>query len=346
MTHAKIVSFTGRGAALAARVQRSLPGVLAERYDRAGDPSLRKTQLSRFAQQAMADCGLLICIGAAGIAVRAVAPYLAGKAFDPAVLVLDENGHFVIPLLSGHLGGANAFARLLADALGAEAVLTTATDGRGAFAVDDWAREQGLAVLETERIREISAALLRGERVGFHAERPVAGRIPPGLEARGSGPVGFTVGLDTAAGPFASTLHLVPRVVHVGIGCRRGAGAAAVESAVQAALEAARLPWQALRGAATIDRKAREPGLAAFCAAHRLPLAVFSAEELAQAEGEFTASPFVQATVGVDNVCERAAVRAAGGGRLLLRKTAKGGVTAALAAEGWRVCFEAANGGG
>ncbi len=103
MTHAKIVSFTGRGAALAARVQRSLPGVLAERYDRAGDPSLRKTQLSRFAQQAMADCGLLICIGAAGIAVRAVAPYLAGKAFDPAVLVLDENGCFVIPLLSGHL---------------------------------------------------------------------------------------------------------------------------------------------------------------------------------------------------------------------------------------------------
>ena len=115
---------------------------------------------------------------------------------------------------------------------------------------------------------------------------------------------------------------------------------------MQAALEAARLPWQALRGAATIDRKAREPGLAAFCAAHRLPLAVFSAEELAQAEGEFTASPFVQATVGVDNVCERAAVRAAGGGQLLLRKTATGGVTAALAAEGWRVCFEAANGGG
>ena len=115
MTHAKIVSFTSRGAALAERVQGCLTDALAERYDRSG--GLRKTSLSRFAQQAMVDCDLIIFIGAAGIAVRAVAPYLVGKAFDPAVLVLDENGRFVIPILSGHLGGANAFARQHARAL-------------------------------------------------------------------------------------------------------------------------------------------------------------------------------------------------------------------------------------
>lgn len=344
MTHAKIVSFTGRGAALAERVQSCLTGVLTERYDRSGDRSLRKTSLSRFAQQAMADCGLIVFIGAAGIAVRAVAPYLTGKAFDPAVLVLDENGRFVIPLLSGHLGGANAFARQLAEALGAQAVVTTATDGRGVFAADTWAREQNLIVLETERIRDISAALLQGERVGFRSELPVEGRIPPGLETRGSFPAGIAVGLDTRTEPFGCTLHFVPRAVHVGIGCRRGVSVRAVEAAVQTALETAGLPWEALCGAATIDRKAQEPGLAAFCAAHGLALSVFSAAELAEVPGDFTASPFVKDTVGVDNVCERAAVCAAKNGRLLLGKTARDGVTAALAAEEWRIGFETANG--
>ncbi len=345
MTHAKIVSFTARGAALAGRVQDCLQGVLAERYDRSGSAGLRKTSLSRFAQQAMADCDLIVFIGAAGIAVRAVAPYLAGKAFDPAVLVLDENGRFVIPLLSGHLGGANDFARRLAGALGAQAVLTTATDGRGVFAVDDWARQQNLVVMETGRIREISAALLRGERVGFRSEAPVAGRIPPCLETGGCLPVGVAVGVDTKAEPFACTLHLAPRAVHVGIGCRRGAGERAIEAAVQAVLEDAGLPWEVLRRAATIDRKAQEPGLAAFCMEHRLPLAVFRAEELAAASGVFTASAFVKETVGVENVCERAAVCSAGNGRLLHGKIVLNGVTAALAVGEWRICFESGDGG-
>lgn len=344
MTHAKIVSFTACGAALAGRVRDCLPGMLTERYDRAGDISLRKTALSRFAQQAMVDCDLLIFIGAAGIAVRAAAPYLSGKAFDPAVLVLDENGRFVISLLSGHLGGANEYTRRLADALGAQAVITTATDGRGVFAVDAWARAQNLLVLETARIREVSAALLRGERVGFRCEGEIEGRIPPGLETRGDYPVGISVGFDTAAEPFACTLHLVPRAVHIGIGCRRGASAEAIGAAVKAALGQARLPSGALRQAATIDRKADEPGLAAFCAAAGLPLQIFTAEALAAAPGAFTPSEFVLNTVGVDNVCERAAVCSAKGG-LLLRKTAKNGATAALAAEKWKICFEADNGG-
>lgn len=339
MTHAKLVSFTGRGAALAERAAGCLGGALVEHYDRCGDPSLRATALKRFAQQAMADCDLLIFVGASGIAVRAVAPYLAGKAFDPAVLVTDEGGRFVIPLLSGHLGGANAYARQIAEGLGAQAVITTATDGRGVFAVDDWAREQGLAVVETGRIRAISGALLRGERVGFRSECPVDGRIPAGLALREARPAGVLVGYDTAAEPFGCTLHLVPRAVHLGIGCRRGAGADAIEAAAQAALEQAGLPWEAVCRVATIDRKADEPGLAAFCAAHGLTLAVFPAAELEAAPGDFTPSAFVRETVGVDNVCERAAVCSARGGRLLQRKLAGNGVTAALAAEERRLCF-------
>ena len=96
----------------------------------------------------MVDCDLIVFVGATGIAVRAAAPYLMGKAYDPAVIVIDEQGKFVIPLLSGHLGGANEIAKTLAEGLQAVPVLTTATDGRQVFAVDTWAKAHSCAVLE------------------------------------------------------------------------------------------------------------------------------------------------------------------------------------------------------
>ena len=95
-----------------------------------------------------------------------------------------------------------------------------------------------------------------------------------------------------------------------------------------------------MKAVASIDIKKDEPGLVSFCAAHGQPFAVYSAEELNAAPGEFTASEFVKSTVGVDSVCERAAVVNAGNGTIIARKYAKNGVTAAFAAGGYRVCLE------
>lgn len=340
MKHAKFVSFTEVGAQTAKKAAALLPDFLTERYARTVDPSLAGTQLSRFAQQAMVDCDLIVFIGAAGIAVRAVAPYLAGKAFDPAVLVIDEAGRFVIPILSGHLGGANALAERLADGLGATAVITTATDGRAAFAVDTWAAAHGCVVVDPQNIKFVSGALLRGEPIGLKSDFPVDGRLPAQVTLDGTPESGFAIGFDTGAAPFAHTLHLVPRIVFLGIGCRKGTDAQTIEQAAQAALDAAGVPWQAVRGIASIDVKQNEPGLLAFCQAHGLSLTVFSAETLQTVPGDFTPSDFVARTVGVDNVCERAAVCAASGGALICRKTARDGVTVALAQQDWRACFE------
>lgn len=340
MKHAKFVSFTEVGARTAQRAAALLPDFLTERYARTVDTSLAGTQLSRFAQQAMVDCDLVVFVGAAGIAVRAVAPYLAGKAFDPAVVVIDEAGRFVIPILSGHLGGANALAERLADGLGAQAVITTATDSRAAFAVDSWAAAHGCAVLDPENIKHVSGALLRGDAIGLRSAFPVDGRLPAQVTLSGAPDSGFCIGFDTKTAPFAHTLHLVPRVVHLGIGCRKGTDARAIEQAAQAALFGAGVPWQAVKGVASIDVKQNEPGLLYFCENHGLRLTVFSAETLQAVEGDFTPSDFVARTVGVDNVCERAAVCAAGGGALLCRKTARDGVTIALAAENFRARFD------
>ena len=339
MKHAKFVSFTEAGARTAAKAAALLPDFLCERYARTVDPSLAGTALTRFAQQAMVDCDLIVFVGAAGIAVRAVAPYLAGKAYDPAVVVIDEAGKFVIPILSGHLGGANALAVRLAEGLSAQAVVTTATDGRGVFAADSWAKDNGCAVIDPPNIKHVSGALLRGETAGLRSDFPVDGRLPAHVSLDAATESGIAIGFDTKAAPFAHTLHLVPRIVYAGIGCRRGTDAGKIETAVQEALAAVGVPPTAICGAASIDIKKDEPGLLLFCQTHGLALTTFSAEALRQAAGDFTPSAFVAETVGVDNVCERAAVCAAGGGRLLCRKTARDGVTVALAARDFRVTF-------
>ncbi len=332
MMHLKVVSFTQNGAALAERVRDALTEDVVECYARTVDVSLRETALTRFAQQAMVDCAGIVFIGATGIAVRAIAPYVTGKAYDPAVLVLDEAGKFVIPLLSGHLGGANALALRLAQNLGATPVLTTATDVNRVFAVDTWAKEQGLQIARTEGIRFVSGALLRGDTVGLHTALPLVGKLPEGIAQTEDVDTGIVISCRAREDErFAHTLHLIPRTIVAGIGCRRGKTLAELTCVLDAVLQEYEIAPQALCALATIDVKRDEVGLLALSRARQVPLRIFSAAQLRETVGDFTPSSFVADTVGVDNVCERAAV-CASGGTLLCRKIARDGITVALAA--------------
>mgnify|MGYP002265203669 FL=1 len=139
--------------------------------------------------------------------------------------------------------------------------------------------------------------------------------------------------------PQGEALHLVPRIGVLGVGCRRGTTVQQLEEAFAAFCAASDLSPAAVCAAASIDLKKDEPGLAEFCKVHSWPITFYPADELRAVPGQFTPSAFVASVTGVDNVCERSAVKASGG-MLLLPKTAGGGVTLALAvrpfAPDWR----------
>ena len=390
-----MISFTDRGKITAEKLKEGLFGaghtVKAEAF-----ADIRMS-LRKYTEQHFYEKDAMIFVGAAGIAVRAIAPWVRSKETDPAVLCVDEAGRFVIPLLSGHLGGANDLAMLAAEILGAVPVITTATDLRQAFAVDVFAKKNQLTILNLKTAKGISAAILRGERVGLFSELTILGDMPPELSpeepqqyniviADGTGERGKallrkaeetwtwrlqygtgeseacneeTAGKTTrgeAAQEEAaqeegsaedSLLVLAARRAVLGLGCRRGASNRQVREAAETALREAKVSFLELSGIATIDRKKDEPALVALAARWRLPLLTYSAEELENVSGTYSNSDFVRQTVGIDNVCERAAVLAlteqfsgelpeeAEGfddRSLILRKKADDGVTAAVAA--------------
>ena len=269
----------------------------------------------------------LIFVGASGIAVRAIAPHVRDKFSDPAVVSVDEAGRFVVPLLSGHVGGANELAREVAAITGGQAAVSTATDVNGLFAVDEWAARHGFAILERSIAKEISAALLDGRPVGFKSDFELDEK-PSGV-TEGAADIGFVVSLDDSAMPFPRTLHLVPRVATVGVGCRKGTDPSALEQAVADALAEAKVSVKAVTTIASIDVKKDEQAILELAAKMGWSPVFYTADELAAVPGEFSSSDFVKRTVGVDNVCERAAC--ASGGELVLGKQAGGGITVAIA---------------
>ena len=320
-----VIAFTRRGAELGRKLAAALGGALYAPARFAADAGAEPVPaLAAWTAARWEDSDALVFVGAAGIAVRAVAPHVRDKFTDPAVVSVDEGGRFAVPLLSGHVGGANELALRVAELTGGQAAVSTATDVNGLFAVDVWAKGNGLVITDRALAKEVSAALLEGKAVGFASD--FGHPCPAGL-TQGPAEIGVWVTARTGAGPFSRTLRLAPKGLILGVGCRRGTERAAIEEAAAEAL--AGYEPLAVAAVATIDLKKDEPGLLAFCAARGLPLLTFSAGELSAVAGDFTPSDFVKGVTGVDNVCERAA--AAAGGRIVVPKLAKNGVTASVA---------------
>ncbi|MBQ9827497.1 MAG: cobalamin biosynthesis protein, partial [Lachnospiraceae bacterium] len=259
---------------------------------------------------------VLVYVGACGIAVRSIAPYVKKKTTDPAVICVDDSGRFVIPLLSGHLGGANDAARLIAGITGGEAVITTATDVNGLFAVDEWAKRQGMFVKTPGRIKNVSGKIVGGGDITVSCMAEIKGDAPEHVSQK-DGACDVYAGISRTD---TDALVLVPRICVLGIGCRKGTAFEDIEKAFIAFMDDAGIYEEAVCCAASIDLKREELGILEFCDKRGIPFITYSAEELNSVPGDFEASDFVRSITGTDNVCERSAVKAAGEGAVLIRK--------------------------
>lgn len=299
--------------------------------------------LQEWCKNAFSHARLLIFVGATGIAVRTIAPFLKDKFTDPAVLVVDEKADYVIPILSGHVGGANEYAAYLAEQLSATAVITTATDLNRKFAVDLFARKNQLVIRDRTWAKEISAAVLQREKIIFSCEGNVNGKIPEELCSMSQMDVTkrkeiqhrISIGVHTSD-------HLIPKAVTLGIGCRKGKPVEELEQFLLKQLAQQQISLESIACVASVDKKKEEPGIIAFCKKYKLDFQTFSPEQLKQIPGDFSESSFVEENIGVGNVCERAAVCAQQGEKshIILPKTAENGMTLAIVEKEWSVTFE------
>ena len=298
----------------------------------------------------------LLFIGACGIAVRAIAPFLTDKLNDVPVLVMDEQGRFVIPVLAGHVGGANELAVSLAERMGSTPVITTATDLNHCFAVDLFARRNALHIVNKDGIAKVSSRILAGEEVTMaveegHFREEEAGilgekrlleeiNVPEGIRLVSTESLADVLVAPASYGQ-GRLLTLRPKEYVIGIGCKRGKAAEQINQFVNRVLKESGISMEQVAAFASIDRKKDEEGILWMSSHYGIPFVTYSAEELQQVEGTFHASEFVKSQVGVDNVCERAALRFSGpDGILITGKQAEDGITAAIVKRRWSVSFD------
>ncbi len=305
----------------------------------------------------------LVFISAAAVAVRAVAPCLAGKDHDPAVVAIDEKGCFVISLLSGHLGGGNDLTKRIADFIDAQAVITTATDLKGLTAFDSLARQWGWSIENLPDLKHISAAMLEGREI------VVCGRQSKGETVWCSNRAGASL-KDILAEKVTGNIYVtedsselsrarhgvvlidnrlktwpipknVPKVilrpknVAAGLGCRKDVSAEKIIRAVERAFKKAGISLQSLNCLASGEFKASESGLIDAARFFDVPFKIFSRSEIAallnnEAQNTFKQSAFVKNQVGVGAVAEPCAVLGSGGCSVVLPVIKDEGITVSL----------------
>ena len=346
-----MICFTERGAWVCRRLFHKLKETgeeceaiipkrfLREEWKKEGLKEREEEFLSQWTGKMFAEKRAMIFVSATGIAVRAIAPWIRDKMTDPPVVTVDEGAQFVIPLLSGHVGGANELARHIADWLEAVPVITTATDVNGKFAVDLFASAYHMTIRDRKEAKNISAAVLEGKQIGVFSDLPIK-KLPDGfvMDRWCEENICITVKDPSFPEKKASYLRLVPRAVVLGVGCRRGTDPEFMKEKVFALLKEHGIDPAAVKAIASVDVKQDEPAVLGLkqvfdgeCLHQPCEQRFYTPEQLNQVPGDFKESAFVKKQIGVGNVCERSACAA--GGKLLVEKQAGDGITLAAALE-------------
>ena len=346
-----IVAITESGAELGRKILEALPGSTLYFPEKLGlEPGERMHPFSQTLKELIGEFfpryKSLVLIMTAGIAVRLVAPRLENKHKDPGVVVVDEGGRFAVSLLSGHEGGANELARRIAKIIGAQPVITTASEVKESIFLDTLGQSFGWELEEGADLARVRAALINGEEVGIYQDAGERNWWPKGTPL----PTNIHMFTDlgdlrksSCSGALIITDHTLdgkldkpaaiyrPRSLVVGLGYHQGVSPSHIEEAVGQLLSEHGLSLKSIRNVATIDVKQGEASLSHLAQAKSLNVEFFSAPALAEVDFPSPPSSMAHKWVGTPSVCEAAALLSSGASSLLVPKTKLGDITLAIA---------------
>lgn len=275
------------------------------------------------------DC--ILGIMASGIMIRSVCHLLKNKTQDPAILVMDELGKHIINLLSGHIGGGNYYTLKIAEFIGADPVITTATDVIGKIGIDTLAYKFYLEIDDPSKIRIINQALVEGEEVNL--------ALPPNYEFIYDDELvkksySKTSSSSEIKASFNGTvIKLMPLNLVVGLGARKCVSKYDVLTAIEDVFNILKLPLERIDSLTTAEPKKNEKGICEVASDLQLPLRIVSLEDLEKFKNsQCSESSLVMKVFGVLGVSEPTAILSAGkNAKLIFRKKAVNNVTVAVA---------------
>lgn len=290
------------------------------------------TGLHDFKKTDFTDCDCIVFIGALGICVRSIVPLLTNKYADPAVICVDSLGNFAISVASGHVGGANLMTQKIARAVGAMPVVTTQSDNAGLWALDTLGAEYGWETDAPKGVmNHVIATLVNGRPVALLLDvkdrgtaflertKPANVQIIKSMDEAGEDIEGIVAVTPRVYETKLPAIYFRPKVLSVGIGCRKGCNPEGAAEYIESEMAANGLSFRAIKSVATIDLKKDEPLVAELAARWECVPQIYSAEELADIEVP-NPSQKVKEVTGVWGVAESCAILSSEGGYLLIEK--------------------------
>ena len=298
-----VISVTKQGDTIAEKIKQSL---LIDVFSKSKTENFDINVISK---QCMESYSAIIYIASTGIAVRSIAPYIKSKDVDPAVIVIDCTGKYVISLLSGHLGGANELAVKLGAFIGAQPIITTASDNMGFVAPDMIAKNFGLEIEDLKKAKSIAAMLVAGKKVGFIDETSEI-QCPKGYEVTSlenssnyEGVI-YISNKEIIDFPDNIVLKLIRKNIILGIGCRKNYDSLKMGEAVNKILKQYNIDKRAIRCISTVEVKRDEAAIINLSHSLKCGLDIWGIHEIKHIQHKYVGSDFVEKTIGVRAVCE------------------------------------------
>ena len=330
------VAITRHGIEIARRIKQRMPEleiyVPAKHNDGGNDVFWFSEQSTQLVGKLFKSYDALICIFSLGAVIRMVAPHLIDKKSDPAVLVIDDRANNVISALSGHLGGANALARLVASFLGAQPVITTAADVNETIAVDLVGREFNWTIENFENVTKVSAFMVNEEKIAIYQDAgernwwraPLPGNVTivdsvdkiSSQEFKAGLIISDRLVLDQTI--IEKSVIYRPKSLVVGIGLHWDTSKQTIKSGIDTVFNEYGLSFQSIKNLASVNRKAKVKGLEQFSIEHNIPLEIYEKDRLASVEVP-NPSATVQKFEGTSSVSEASSV-VSSKGQLLVPK--------------------------